>query len=65
MSKKENFRELSLDEKVAKRVTLMRKLREHRFTAIIGKVENPMEKRHLRRSIARLNTLIHEQKKGS
>ena len=32
-----------------------------RFQAITGHVENPMQKRTIRREIARLNTLIHQQ----
>jgi large subunit ribosomal protein L29 len=59
---KENFRELTLDEQIKKRDELKKKLREYRFTAIMGKVENVMEKRTMRRSIARLNTLIHEKR---
>jgi large subunit ribosomal protein L29 len=59
---KENFKELTLDEQLNKRDELIKKLREYRFTAIMGKVENVMEKRNLRRSIARLNTLIHQKR---
>ena len=32
-----------------------------RFEAVMGHVENPMQKRTMRREIARLNTLIHQQ----
>lgn len=64
MSKKEKFAELSLDEQKAKREELSKKLREVRFASVMGKMENPMQKRHLRKSIARLNTFIHAQTKG-
>jgi large subunit ribosomal protein L29 len=31
-----------------------------RFKMVLGHVENPLEKRNLRRQIARLNTIISE-----
>ncbi len=65
MAKKEDFRVLTLDEQIQKREELVTKLRKHRFSSVMGKVENPMEGRMLRRSIARLNTLIHEKKRAS
>lgn len=64
MAKKEDFRVLTLDEQIQKREELIIKLRKHRFSSVIGKVENVMEGRMLRRSIARLNTLIHEKKRN-
>lgn len=65
MAKKEDFRVLTLDEQIQRREELVVKLRKHRFSAVMGKVENPMAARFLRRSIARLNTLIHEKKRAS
>lgn len=62
MAKKEDFRVLSLDEQIQKRQELVVKLRKHRFSSVMGKVDNPTEGRHLRRAIARLNTLIHEKR---
>lgn len=64
---KEKFTELTLEERAKKLAELSKKLREYRFTNVMGRVENVMEKRNLRRSIARLNTLIHQEKlaKGS
>ena len=32
-----------------------------RFQMVVGHVDNPMQKRTIRREIARLNTLIHQQ----
>ena len=60
-SKKKNDKELSYDELVAKRNDLKKKYMDLRFQAVIGHVENPMQKRTMRREIARLNTLIHQQ----
>jgi large subunit ribosomal protein L29 len=36
---------------------------EFRFQMVIGHVENPLQKRTMRRQIARLNTLIRQQEK--
>ena len=60
-SKKKNDKSLSYDELVAKRDDLKKKYMDLRFQAIIGHVDNPMQKRTMRREIARLNTLIHQQ----
>jgi large subunit ribosomal protein L29 len=32
---------------------------EFRFKTVVGHVDNPLQKRIMRRQIARLNTLIH------
>jgi large subunit ribosomal protein L29 len=61
---KDSFKNLSFAELKAKRDELTRKYMELRFKIIIGHVENPLQKRVMRRQIARLNTLIHGQKKA-
>ncbi len=55
---KNSFKELSHDELVVKLVELRKKYFDVRFKAVVGHVENPLEKRNLRRQIARLETLI-------
>jgi large subunit ribosomal protein L29 len=55
---------LSLNEKEKKRDELLGELRRYRFTSVMGSVENRMQKRNLRKGIARLNTMIHEHKLG-
>ena len=60
-SKKKNDKDLSYDELVAKRNDIKKQYMDIRFQAIVGHVDNPMQKRTLRREIARLNTLIHQQ----
>jgi large subunit ribosomal protein L29 len=60
-SKKKNDKELSYDELVAKRNELKKQYMDIRFQAVMGHVENPMQKRIVRREIARVNTLIHQQ----
>ncbi len=61
---KERFNDLTLDELIAKREELKKKQSTFRFNMVMGHVENPMEKRNTRKSIARLNTMIHEHELG-
>ncbi|MCL2411107.1 MAG: 50S ribosomal protein L29 [Treponema sp.] len=56
---KNSFKNLSYPELKVKRDELKKKYMEFRFKLVIGHVENPLQKRTLRRQIARLNTLIH------
>ena len=58
---KNSFKDLSLSELKAKRDELHRKYLELRFQMVIGHVENPLQKRTMRRQIARLNTLIRAE----
>lgn len=60
-SKKKTDKELSYAELVTKRNDLKKKYMDFRFQTIVGHVDNPMQKRIMRREIARLNTLIHQQ----
>ena len=66
---KNSFKNLSFPELKAKRDELKKKYMELRFQVVIGHVDNPLQKRTMRRQIARLNTLIHAQeiadKKGA
>ena len=61
---KNTFNDLSLEELIAKRDELTGKLKDTRFQMVMGHVDNPLEKRNLRRSIARLNTMIQEHESG-
>jgi large subunit ribosomal protein L29 len=56
---RDSFRDLTFEELVAKREELRRKYLDARINQVVGHVENPLAKRTLRRSIARLNTLIY------
>ena len=58
---KNSFKSLSFPELKAKRDELNRKYMDFRFQMVIGHVDNPLQKRVLRRQIARLNTLIGQQ----
>ena len=66
---KNSFKNLSFPELKAKRDELSRKYLDFRFQMVIGHVDNPLQKRTIRRQLARLNTLIREhelvqEKKG-
>ena len=58
---KNSFKNLTFAELKAKRDELKKKYMELRFQLVIGHVDNPLQKRIMRRQIARLNTLIHAQ----
>jgi len=58
---KNSFKNLSFAELKVKRDELSRKYMDFRFQLVIGHVDNPLQKRILRRQIARLNTLIRKQ----
>jgi large subunit ribosomal protein L29 len=58
---KDSFRELTLAELKAKKDELSKKFFKLRFDMVMGHVENPLEKRTLRRKIARVNTLIQQK----
>ncbi len=57
---KNSFNELSYDELLNKREELKTQYREKRFDKVIGHLDNPLILRSLRRSLARVNTIIHE-----
>ena len=59
MTKKE--KELSYSELVVKRNEMKKKYMDLRFQMVIGHVDNPLQKRVMRREIARLNTLIRQK----
>lgn len=58
---KDSFKSLTLKELQAKKEELSKKYMDLRFQMVMGHVENPLQKRTMRRQIARLNTLIHQQ----
>ena len=57
---KNSFKNLTLVELKVKRDELTKKYMELRFKVVIGHVDNPLEKRTMRRQIARLNSLIRQ-----
>ena len=59
--KSKNFSELSYAELVAERKELKQNYMDLRFQMVVGHVDNPIQKRLLRRKIATLNTLIRQK----
>ena len=57
---KDSLNDLTYDELLVKKEELSRKLLDVRINKVMGHVENPLELRTTRRTIARLNTIIHE-----
>ncbi|MDR1869834.1 MAG: 50S ribosomal protein L29 [Treponema sp.] len=55
---KNSFKNMSYAELKAKREDLKRKYMEFRFKTVIGHIDNPLQKRTMRKQIARVNTLI-------
>jgi len=55
---KNSFKELKLDELVAKRAELRKKYFDLRFKKVVEHLENPLQLRVVRRQIARLETRI-------
>jgi len=62
---KNSFKNLSFQELKTKRDELSRKYMDLRFQMVIGHVDNPLQKRVMRRQLARLNTLITAQEKSA
>jgi large subunit ribosomal protein L29 len=54
-------KELSYSELTVKRNELKRKYMDFRFQMVVGHVDNPMQKRQMRREIAQLITLIRQK----
>ncbi len=61
---KDSFNDLIYEELLTKREELTRQYRDLRFNIVLSHVDNPLEKRSLRRKIARINTIIHEYEIG-
>jgi len=57
---KNSFKNLSFPELKAKRDELSRKYMDLRFQMVVGHVDNPLQRRVMRRQIARVNTLIRQ-----
>ena len=58
--KKKEIVVMSYAELVSKQKELTKKYMDLRFQLVIGHVENPLQKRIMRREIATLNTLIRQ-----
>ena len=54
-------KELSYSELIVKRNELKKKYMDLLFQMVVGHVDNPLQKRTMRREIAALNTLIRQK----
>jgi len=61
---KDSFKELTYNELLTKREELKKQYRDLRFNMVIGHIDNPLEKRTLRRKLTRITTIIHEYELG-
>ncbi len=61
---KDSFNDLTYQELLTKREELKKQYRDLRFDLVLRHVDNPLQKRTLRRKIARLNTIVHEYEMG-
>jgi large subunit ribosomal protein L29 len=61
---KDSFNDLSYQELLTKREELRKAYRDLRFNMVLSHVDNPLQKRVLRRKLARVTTIIHEYDLG-
>ena len=61
---KDLFNDLTVQELLRKREDMKKEFRDLRFNIVMGHVDNPVRKRTLKRSMARINTIIHEYELG-
>lgn len=61
---RDSFKELQYAEVLTKREEIKKKFLDLRFDMVVHHVDNPLEKRNLRRKLARLNTIVHEYSLG-
>ncbi|HOE88759.1 MAG: 50S ribosomal protein L29 [Spirochaetes bacterium ADurb.Bin315] len=61
---KHSYKEMTLEELVAKRDQLHKEYFDLRMRRVLGHVENPLAVRTIKRNIARTNTLIREYELG-
>lgn len=61
---KNSFSDLTYKELIEKREELSKNYLDARINSVMGHLDNPLQKRTVKRNIARLNTLIHEYQLG-
>ena len=61
---KNQFKDMKLAELEKAHDDLIDEYRDLRFHEVVGEMNDPVKKRRMRRSIARVKTLIHEHKLG-
>ncbi len=61
---RDSFNDLTYDELLKKREELRKEYMDTRIKTVVGHVDNPLDRRIVRRKMARLNTIIHEYALG-
>lgn len=61
---KNQFKDMKLAELEKAHDDLLDEYKDLRFHEVVGEMNDPVKKRRMRRSIARVKTLIHEYKLG-
>lgn len=61
---KDSYNDLTYQELLTKREELRKQFRDLRFDLVLRHVDNPLQKRTLRRKLARIETIIHEYDTG-
>ena len=64
MGKNSKLKTMSYPELIARRKELKDKYMDIRFQFFVGNVDNPLQKRKIRREIATINTLITQKEKS-
>ena len=64
MGKNSKLKNMSYPELIARRKELKDKYMDVRFQCIVGHVDNPLQKRTIRREIATINTFIAQKEKS-
>jgi large subunit ribosomal protein L29 len=61
---KDSYNDLTYQELLTRREELKKQFRDMRFNMVLSHVDNPLQKRTLKRKLARINTIIHEYEIG-
>jgi large subunit ribosomal protein L29 len=61
---KDSYNDLTYQELLTRREEVKKQFRDLRFGMVLSHVDNPLQKRTLRRKLARINTIIHEYEIG-
>ena len=61
---RDSYNDLTYQELLTRREDLKKQFRDLRFAMVLSHVDNPLQKRSLKRSLARVNTIIHEYEIG-
>ena len=61
---RDTYNDLTYQELLTKREDMTKQFRDLRFDMVLSHVDNPLQKRTLKRRLARINTIIHEYEIG-